>query len=76
MEKKTVHEALAELKVLDKRIYDKIETFEACVSNRASNKKIGGVDMSDWKKDGRATYKSILDLIDRRNRIKKAVVIS
>ena len=76
MEKKTVHEALAELKVLNKRIYDKINTFEACVANRASNKKISGVDISDWKKDGRAAYKSILDLIDRRNRIKKAVVTS
>ena len=76
MEKKTVHEALAELKVLEKRIYEKTNSLAICVANRANKAKIKGVDIADWKKDGRADYQSICDLIDRRNRMKRAVVLS
>lgn len=72
----TVHRALAELKVLDSRIADKIADTTFCVANRHSNKKINGVDVDDAAKQMKSDYQSIKSLILRRDAMKRAVVLS
>lgn len=78
MEKQTmtIHEALSELKTLDKRIFKKITEFTPCVANKHSNDKIKGIDIASFKDKQRAEYQAITDLINRRINIKKALVLS
>lgn len=75
-EKMNVHQALAELKMLDKRIGEAIREPEWVVANKHSNTKIGGVEVSAWVEDVKAKYKKVCDLIRRRDAIKRAVVNS
>lgn len=75
-EKMTVHKALAELKVIDKRIYNAMEdtTFvNACKNN---TDKINGVSVEDYKSSVKSGYQKVIDLINRRNAMKRAVVLS
>lgn len=71
-----VHQALAELKTMEKRITTAIREPEWVVSNKHSNTKIGGVSVDDWKADVKAQYQKVMDLIRRRDAIKRAVVNS
>jgi hypothetical protein len=75
-EKMTLHKALAELKLLDSRITSTIRTGTYCVANKASNQKIKGVKLDEFKESMKADYASATDLINRRIAIKKAVVLS
>lgn len=73
----TVHQALAELKVLDSRITKAIAGGKYMDVKRHCDKKIGGVDVGEYcTKTIRASYDSAIDLISRRNAIKRAVVKS
>lgn len=73
----TVHQALAELKVLDFRITKAIANGKYVDVKRHCDKKIGGVDVGEYcAKTIRAGYDSAIDLIARRNAIKRAVVKS
>lgn len=73
----TVHQALAELKVLDSRIAKAIAGGKYMDVKRHCDKKIGGVDVGEYcTKTIRASYDSAIDLIARRNAIKRAVVKS
>lgn len=76
VEKMTVHKALAELKLLDKRIVDAIAESQFCTPNRASNKKIGGVEIDEAKAAMKSHFQSCQDLIKRQIAIKKAVILS
>ena len=69
-EKMTVHKALAELKTLDSRIETEITGSIFVRANVHSNTKIFG------KSDTKASYQSITALINRRNALKRAVVLS
>lgn len=69
----TVHKALSELKVLDKRIYEKISAVTVCATNKHSNSKVNGLSIDDCKKQMKEQYQSVLDLINRRNAIKTAL---
>lgn len=71
-----VHQALAELKMLEKRITSTITGGQFVVANKHSNTKIGGIDIKDCIEDVKSRYQKINDLIDRRNAIKRAVVQS
>lgn len=76
-ESMTVHQALAELKVLDSRITKAIAGGKYMDVKRHCDKKIGGVDVGEYcTKTIRASYDSAIDLIARRNAIKRAVVKS
>ena len=75
-EKMNVHQALAELKTLDKRIEKAIQSPEWVAVNKHSNNKIGGVAISEWIADVKAQYQKAMDLIRRRDAIKRAVVNS
>lgn len=75
-EKMTVHRALAELKTIDSRIYSKIINANYCRSNKHSNKKINGMPIEDFKQSVVDDYKSIVTMTNRRNAMKRAVVLS
>jgi len=76
VEKMNVHQALAELKTLDKRIEKAIDMRSWVVVNKHSNSKIGGLEIGEWVKDCRSDYDRVMDLIRRRDAIKRAVVNS
>lgn len=76
IEKMTVHEALAELKVLDARIQKKIGDTTFVVSNKHSNTRIAGATLQEFSLAAQAEYNSIRTLINRRNAIKRAVTRS
>ena len=75
-EKMTVHKALAELKVIDDRISKAIGSGVYVVANKHSNEKIQGKTINDFKDHMRACHNKVTDLINRRNAIKRAVVLS
>ena len=75
-EKMNVHQALAELKTLDKRIEKAIQASEWVVTNKHSNGKIDGVSVSEYVATVKEQYQKAMDLIRRRDAIKRAVVNS
>lgn len=75
-EKMSVHQALVELKTLDKRIESAIREGEWVVANKHSNGKIGGVDLKDFVEDVKARHQKVTSLIARAEAIKRAVVNS
>ena len=75
-EKMTVHKALAELKTLDDRINTAIGESVFVRANRHNNTKIFGKTIEEFKADSAASLISVTALIDRRNAMKRAVVLS
>lgn len=75
-EKMSIHQALVELKTLDKRIESAIREGEWVVANKHSNGKIGGVDLKDFVEDVKARHQKVTSLIARTEAIKRAVVNS
>ena len=75
-EKMRVHEALVELKTLDKRINDATTETTWVLANKHSNTKVGGVDVKEYMDEVKSRYQKALDLIRRRDAIKRAVVAS
>lgn len=72
-EKMTIHEALAELKMLDNRITKKINESCFAVSNKCSNTKINGKPISAFIDKAEKSYQSINDMIRRRSAIRCAL---
>jgi hypothetical protein len=72
----TIHRALSELKVLDSRVYNAINSGTYCNVNKHSNTKINGVPINEYEGEIKARYDKASDLIRRRNAIKRAVVLS
>ena len=75
-EKMTVHKALAELKTLDDRINTAIGESVFVRANRHNNTKIFGKTIEEFKADSAASLVSATALINRRNAMKRAVVLS
>ena len=71
-----IHKALVELKTLESRITKSISGATFIVANKHANTKIGGKNIADYCEDIKDGYKSINDLIRRRDAIKRAVVLS
>lgn len=72
----TIHEALAELKILDSRITDKMNDTNFAFCNKHSNTKVNGQPIEDVIISMNADYQSITDLIARRRAIRNAVSLS
>ena len=72
----TVHEGLAELKILAARIEKELASSVYVVANKHANTKIDGVSVSDFSKDMKASLQKVEDLISRRNAIKRAITKS
>lgn len=75
-EKMTVHKALAELKTLDDRINSEITGSIFVKANRHNNMKIFGKSIEDFRADTTSSLQSVMALIERRNALKRAVVLS
>lgn len=75
-EKMTIHKALAELKIIDSRISNEINNATFVIANKHSNEKIKGIAISDFSKTMQSSWDKSNDLINRRNAIKRAVVLS
>lgn len=75
-EKMTVHKALAELKTLDDRINSEITGSVFVRANRHNNMKIFGKSVEDFRADTTSSLQSVMALIERRNAMKRAVVLS
>lgn len=72
----TVHQALSELKMLDKRIGSAVSRSTFCVANKHSNTKIGGKKIEDACNVMREDCQSIEDLLKRRAAIRNNLSIS
>lgn len=72
----TVHSALCELKMLDKRIQKKIRETSFCANVRHSLSKINGKPISEYEKSVQEAYDSIVGMIARRKAIRNALSLS
>lgn len=75
-EKMTIHKALAELKVLDKRITDAMFAATFVANKKNNQDKVCGVTPKAFDESALAAFDKITDLIKRRNAIKDAVNVS
>ena len=71
-----IHQALVELKTLDKRIESAIQEGDWVVANKHSNGKISGIDLKDWVETVKSRHQKVTGLIARTEAIKRAVVNS
>lgn len=75
-EKMTVHEGLAELKILAARIEKEIASSTYVNSNKHANTKIDGMSVAEYTEGMKSAYQKVTDLIKRRNAIKRAITKS
>ena len=71
-----IHQALVELKTLEKRIEAAIKEGEWVVANKHSNGKIGGIDLKEYMENMKSRHQKVTSLIARAEAIKRAVVNS
>lgn len=71
-----IHQALVELKTLDKRIESAINEGEWVIANKHSNAKISGVDLKEFTDGIKSRHQKVTSLIARAEAIKRAVVNS
>ena len=76
VEKMTVHKALCELKVIGDRIEKTMGSIPFVFANEHMNTKIRGIDKDAYIKEIESAHQSAVDLIRRREAIKRAVVNS
>lgn len=69
----TVHQALCEIKVSDKRISDAIDDSMFVKEKKNSSAQINGVPVNDFNDNAKASWQKINDLINRTNAIKRAL---
>ena len=76
IEKMNVHKALCELKILDDRIGKAIAACKFVAVKKVASKLVKNQNVDDFKAAERANYDRVVDLIARREAIKRAVVLS
>lgn len=72
----TIHEGLAELKILPDRIQKAVCQGKYCTANRHNNEKIGGATLEDYKAMVQGSYDKASGLIRRYTAIKRAITLS
>ncbi|WP_262176842.1 hypothetical protein [Saccharococcus sp. Marseille-Q5394] len=72
----SIHRALSELKTLNDRIPKAIQEADFIATDRKSAKKINGLSIEDYEKTIQAGFDKAVSLIERRNRLKDAIVQS
>lgn len=75
-EKMTIHKALAELKTMDDRIQNAINTPTYVMAVKHSAEKINGMTISEFKNSIKSGYQKVMSLMARRDAMKRAVVLS
>lgn len=76
MVRMSIHRALAELKLYDSKIYNKINEFKPVgfqISDKLINNNVG---LEDFKRKAEADFQSIKDMINNKNKLKNAIVKS
>ena len=76
IETMTFHKALSELKTLDARIDKAMRETAFVTACPQSAQKVNGVTRAEYAATVKAAYQKSRDLINRRNAIKRAVVLS
>ena len=74
-EKMTIHKALSELKTIDDRIL-KAMNINYVLAVKHSAEKINGLTIEKFKENMKSGYQKAVDLIARRDAMKRAVVLS
>jgi hypothetical protein len=74
MEKMTIHRALSELKLIDSRIEKAITSLEPTGLIQEGKLVNGFYDRAEFEKSAKAKLQSVTDLIERKTRIKSAIV--
>jgi hypothetical protein len=74
-EKMTIHKALSELKTMDDRIV-KAMGINYVLAVKHSAEKINGLTVDKFKENMKSGYQKVVDLIARRDAMKRAVVLS
>ena len=72
----TITEALRELKLYGNKINKAINSVVFVGSKNKSSDKVGVVDVKVFSQDATSGYQSVVDLMENRDKIKKAVVQS
>lgn len=72
----SIHRALSELKTLNDRIPKAIQEADFIATDRKSAQKINGLSIEDYEKTIQAGFDKAVSLIERRNRLKDAIVQS
>ena len=72
----SIHRALSELKTLNDRIPKVIQEADFIATDRKSAQKINGLSIEDYEKTIQAGFDKAVSLIERRNRLKDAIVQS
>lgn len=75
-DKITLHRALSELKVIESRIMKKIADFHPCGTSKEGKLIDGLHDALEFKKSVQSKYISIVDLMDRRVKIRAALSVA
>lgn len=75
-EKMNVHQALCEIKMLDKRINSETTNLRPVDITKTVAQMVGSQTVAKFKEEASAQYQKIVDLIKRRAAIKSAVVLS
>lgn len=76
MTKLTIHRALAELKLIDSRTQKVIQELVPQGIHQKAEGKVGVLTQDEFKVAAKSKYQSALDLIDRKAKIKTAIVAS
>lgn len=76
MEKVTIHRALSELKLIGARIEKQIQELEPAGIVQKDKLVNGTTKKDDFENTAKARYQAVTDLIDRRAKIKAAIVLS
>ena len=69
----TVHEALCEMKILNKRIARALDEFDPIATKEHGALSINGKPADEFISSAKASYQSVTDMIKRMNAIKTAV---
>jgi hypothetical protein len=75
-EKMTIHKALCELKVISERIDKAMNAVPFVVANEHGNRRIQGISVEEYVAQIKEAMQSTMDLIARRDALKRAVVLS
>ena len=73
-EKMTIHRALAELKLIDSRIEKGIKTIIPTGTMQKGKLVSGLYTKEDFEENAKSKYQSVIDLIERKGKIKSAIV--
>lgn len=72
----TIHKALAELKTMDSRIENAINSTKFVTAVKHSAEKLNGITIAEFKENIKSGYQKIQSLMARRDAMKRAVVLS